>query len=94
MLAPSVQFRQLISGGNAMASISRSLTTDAADIVEKAVTRINDGAPAILDGQGEENATALLFYLVENGVRDEDELVELTLMAEGKRYDPANGTFS
>ena len=77
-----------------MPSRSHGFRADAADIVERAVTRINDGEPAVLDGPGEENATALLFYLVENGVKDEDELVELALLAKGKRYNPADGTFT
>jgi hypothetical protein len=94
MLARMFRIGQLTSGGNSMAPRSPGNTADAADIVERAVTRINDGATAVLDGQGEKNATALLFYLVENGVRDEDELVELAMLAKGKRYNPADGTFT
>ncbi len=67
---------------------------DTADIVERAVSRLNDGSIATSDSQGEKNTTALLFYLVENGVRDEDELVELAMLAKGKRYNPADGTFT
>ncbi|KQW28097.1 hypothetical protein ASE36_16775 [Rhizobium sp. Root274] len=73
---------------------SSGLKADAANIVERAVSRINDGASVVLEGPGQENATALLFYLVENGVRDEDELVELAMLAKGKRYNPTDGTFT
>ena len=45
------------------------------------------------DRQIEENAAALLTLLVKSGIRDEDELVELAMIANGKRYDPANGSF-
>lgn len=77
-----------------MASTSHDLNTDHAEIVERAVTRITDEASAFLEGTGEENAAALLLYLVENGVRDEDDLVELAILAEGKRYNPADGSFT
>ncbi|MDH4441785.1 MAG: hypothetical protein QE284_15525 [Rhizobium sp.] len=73
---------------------SHAFKTSTAEIVERAVTRINDSAAAVMEGQGEENATALLRYLVENGMRDEDDLVELAVLANGKRYDPAEGTFT
>jgi hypothetical protein len=85
---------QLVSGGNAMASRSPGFKADAADIVERAVNRLNSGGSTVLDGPGEENATALLFYLVQNGVRDEDDLVELAMLAKGMRYNPADGTFT
>ena len=77
-----------------MALTSPSAKADTAQIVERAVTRINGDTSAILDGAGEENTTALVLYLVENGIHDEDELVELTLLAEGKRYNPVDGTFT
>ncbi|TPP07036.1 hypothetical protein [Rhizobium glycinendophyticum] len=77
-----------------MASTSQRSTAEKSVIVERAVTRISDNASAVLDGPGEENATALLLYLVENGVSDEDDLVELALLANGKRYNPNDGTFS
>lgn len=73
---------------------SHGFKAEAADIVERAVSRLNDGPSTVLEGPGGENATALLFYLVENGVRDEDELVELAMIAKGKRYNPTDGTFT
>lgn len=45
------------------------------------------------DRQIEENAADLLTLLVKSGIRDEDELVDLAMIANGKRYDPANGSF-
>lgn len=33
------------------------------------------------------------YYLYENGIHDEEDLIELALLADGKRYDPTTGTF-
>jgi len=45
------------------------------------------------DRHVQENAEALVSYLVKSGIRDEDDLVELASIANGKRYDPNNGSF-
>lgn len=60
-------------------------------IVERAVRRLYGRKQATADL--EENASALVTYLVKSGFRDEDELVELAKIANGKRYDPSNGSF-
>ncbi|QLF68611.1 hypothetical protein FE840_003075 [Peteryoungia desertarenae] len=76
-----------------MVSASQGASANKADIVERAVRRINRQENLIPDMTYAENAAALLVYLYENGVHDEEELVELALMAKGKRYDPKNGNF-
>ena len=76
-----------------MVSTSPGASAGKADIVERAVRRINRQENLIPDMTYAENAAALLVYLYESGVRDEDELVELALMAKGKRYDPKDGSF-
>lgn len=60
-------------------------------IVERAVRRLYGRKQTTADL--EENASALVTYLVKSGFRDEDELVELAKIANGKRYDPSNGSF-
>jgi hypothetical protein len=60
-------------------------------IVERTVRRLHGRWQD--DRQVEENAAALVTLLVKSGIRDEDELVELAMIANGKRYDPANGSF-
>jgi len=78
-----------------MASVSLgSSAHDKADIVERAVRRISRQENLIPDTKQTDNATALLIYLVESGVQDEDELVEFASLAKGKRYDPADGSFT
>lgn len=78
-----------------MASIPfGSSVSDKADIVERAVRRINREENLIPDTAHAENAAALLTYLVEIGVDDEDELIEFAALAKGKRYDPADGSFT
>ncbi|AOG12159.1 MAG: hypothetical protein KJ981_01795 [Alphaproteobacteria bacterium] len=60
-------------------------------IVERAVRRLYERMHA--DRHVQENAEALVSYLVKSGIRDEDDLVELASIANGKRYDPNNGSF-
>lgn len=60
-------------------------------IVERAVQRLYERMHA--DRHMQENAEALVSYLVKSGIRDEDDLVELASIANGKRYDPDNGSF-
>jgi len=64
---------------------------DESAIIERAVRRLYD--PKQIDRQSAANAKELVSYLLNNGVRDEDELVELARIANGKRYDPSNGSF-
>lgn len=74
-----------------MASIPPVKTREENAIVERAVRRLygRGGAdPSIRD-----NAAEFVTYLVRSGIRDEDELVELAAIANGKRYDPRNGSF-
>lgn len=65
-----------------------------ADTVERAIRRINGIIEKNADHTRQENAAALVVYLFENGVSDEDELVELATLAEGKHYDPVAGVFN
>lgn len=67
-----------------------SISKDA--IVERAIRRIHEGV-GIADTRFE-NAAALVVYLYESGICDEDELVELARLADGKRYDPVTGIFN
>ncbi|EKF61426.1 hypothetical protein QWE_02615 [Agrobacterium albertimagni AOL15] len=60
-------------------------------IVERAVRRLYERK--YTDRHLKENAEALVSYLVKSGIRDEDDLVELASIANGKRYDPNNGSF-
>lgn len=60
-------------------------------IVERAIRRLYARKHA--DRHVQENAEAFVSYLVRSGIRDEDELVELASIANGKRYDPNNGSF-
>lgn len=60
-------------------------------IVERALRRLSGRKQT--DKRIEANAAELVSYLLKNGVRDEDELVELARIAHGKRYDPSNGCF-
>jgi hypothetical protein len=78
-------------GGYAMASRPPGKTNEEIAIVERAVRRIYGRRQA--ESPFEQNAAALMTYLVESGIRDEDELVEFARIANGKRYDPSNGTF-
>jgi hypothetical protein len=74
-----------------VASIPPAKTRDENAIVERAVRRLHgqrDADPAI-----RENAAEFVTYLVRSGIHDEDELVELASIANGKRYDPQNGSF-
>lgn len=74
-----------------MASSPPGRIQDEHAIVERAVKRLYGQRPS--DAQQQENAANLVTYLVKNGIRDEDELVELARIAHGKRYDPSNGSF-
>ncbi|NBB48287.1 hypothetical protein GVN24_08415 [Rhizobium sp. CRIBSB] len=74
-----------------MASRPPGKTSEEIAIVERAVRRIYGRRRP--DSHQEENAAALVTYLVESGIRDEDELVEFARIANGKRYDPSNGSF-
>lgn len=64
-----------------------------ADIVERAIKRIKPRATITEEDTRFENAAALVVYLFESGISDEDELVELAMLADGKRYDPVAGMF-
>lgn len=61
-------------------------------IVERAVRRLYGRKQ--LNPNLEQNASALVQYLVKSGIHDEDDLVELAWIANGKRYDPSSGSFS
>ncbi|MDQ0420572.1 hypothetical protein J2045_001596 [Peteryoungia aggregata LMG 23059] len=74
-----------------MASRPPGKTSEEIAIVERAVRRIYGRRRS--DSHQEENAAALVTYLIESGIRDEDELVEFARIANGKRYDPSNGSF-
>lgn len=74
-----------------MASSPACKTHDENAIVERAVRRLYGRRHT--DRHVEENAAALVTYLVRNGIHDEDDLVELAAIANGKRYDPSNGSF-
>jgi intergrase/recombinase len=74
-----------------MALESPGKTREADAIVERTVRRLYGRRQE--DGHFDENAAALVTYLVESGIHDEDELVELARIAHGKRYDPSNGSF-
>lgn len=64
-----------------------------ADPVEPAIRQINRKASISSDAGRVENATAFVLYLYENGIHDEEDLIELALLAGGKRYDPTTGAF-
>lgn len=74
-----------------MASRPPGTTPEENAIVERALKRLYGVRPA--DAHSKENSAELVAYLVNNGIRDEDELVELAKIASGKRYDPSNGSF-
>lgn len=74
-----------------MAYVSPGKTHEDSAIVERAVRRLYGRKQE--DAHLEENAAALVTYLVKSGIHDEDELVELARIAHGKRYDPSNGSF-
>lgn len=74
-----------------MASRPPGKTPEEHAIVERAVKRLY--GPRQTAGHLKENAAQFVAYLVNNGIRDEDELVELAKIANGKRYDPSNGSF-
>ena len=76
-----------------MGSSPSRISIGKADIVERAIRRIHSGGPAVHEDVRLENAAAHVVYLFENGVDDEDELVELAMLADGKRYDPVAGVF-
>lgn len=63
-------------------------------LVERAVSRLSEDAPLSMAQGQKANAAALVNYLVTSGVTNEDDLVELALLAKGKRYDPADGSFT
>lgn len=69
-------------------------TTGNADVVERAIRRVNGIIEKNADHSRQENTAALVVYLFENGVNDEDELVELATIAEGRHYDPVAGIFN
>jgi hypothetical protein len=60
-------------------------------IIERALQRLYGRMQ--MDKQSAANAAELVSYLLKTGVRDEDDLVELARIANGKRYDPGNGCF-
>ncbi|THV22443.1 hypothetical protein [Peteryoungia ipomoeae] len=64
------------------------------DLVARMISRIDERIASRMAKQQKRNATAFLTYLLENGLTDEDELFELTLLASGKLYDPQDGSFS
>jgi intergrase/recombinase len=66
-------------------------TSEENAIVERTVRRLYGRTRT--DKHVQENAEAFVSYLVKSGIRDEDELVELARIANGKRYDPNNGSF-
>jgi hypothetical protein len=74
-----------------MASKPPGKNHDEHAIVERAVKRLYGRTQA--DAHVTENTARLVSYLVNSGIRDEDELVELAKIANGKRYDPTNGSF-
>jgi hypothetical protein len=74
-----------------MASSPPGKPHDEGAIIERALRRLYGRRQ--MDKQSEANAADLVSYLLKTGVRDEDELVELARIANGKRYDPGNGSF-
>lgn len=62
-----------------------------ANLAVRALSHIERESPLAPDQL--ENARELIFKFVSSGITDIDELVELTLMAEGKQYLPS-GKFS
>lgn len=68
--------------------------TTANDIIARTISRIDERISSRIATEQRQNATAFVSYLLENGLTDEDELFELTLLASGKRYDPLDGSFS
>lgn len=73
-----------------MASAPPEISSDNHAIVKRAVMRLS-GLQSETDAS--ENTVDLVNYLIDSGIRDEDDLVELAEIANGKRYDPANGSF-
>ncbi|THV22445.1 hypothetical protein [Peteryoungia ipomoeae] len=74
-----------------MASTPPETSSDNHAIVKRAVMRLSGLPQSATDAS--ENTVDLVNYLVNSGIRDEDDLVELAEIANGKRYDPANGSF-
>ncbi len=74
-----------------MASSPPGEIQDEHAIVERAVKRLY--GPRQADAHLNENTAELVAYLVNSGIRDEDDIVEFARIANGKRYDPSNGTF-
>jgi predicted glycosyl hydrolase (DUF1957 family) len=74
-----------------MASTPPGKTQDETTIVERAVRRLYERKHA--DSDVQKNAEAFVSYLVKSGIRNEDDLVELASIANGKRYDPSEGSF-
>ncbi|MBC2772711.1 hypothetical protein H6M51_07540 [Rhizobium sp. AQ_MP] len=74
-----------------MASTPPGKTQDEHAIVERAVRRLQERNH--LDRHVKKNAEAFVSYLVKSGIRNEDDLVELASIANGKRYDPRDGSF-
>lgn len=77
-----------------MLSEKRGQSIAAEDLVARMICRIDERIASRMAKQQKRNATAFLTYLLENGLTDEDELFELTLLASGKLYDPQDGSFS
>ncbi|MCZ8177749.1 MAG: hypothetical protein O9309_01890 [Rhizobium sp.] len=74
-----------------MASTPPGKTQDETAIVERAVRRLYERKHA--DRHVQKNAEAFVSYLVKSGIRNEDDLVELASIANGKRYNPSEGSF-
>ncbi|SMC77546.1 hypothetical protein [Rhizobium sp. RU36D] len=76
-----------------MGSSPPTIAIGKADAVERAIRRIQLRGALGSEDIRRENAADLVVYLFENGICDEDELVELAMLADGKRYDPVSGHF-
>lgn len=74
-----------------MASTPPETSQERNAIVKRAVTRVYGPGHSQPDASG--NTAQLVHYLVNSGIRDEDDLVEFAEIANGKRYDPKNGSF-
>ena len=77
-----------------MLSEKRGPSITAEDLVARTICRISERIAYGMAKQQKRNAAAFLTYLLNNGLTDEDELFELTLLASGKFYDPQDGSFS
>lgn len=76
-----------------MGSSPSRLSLGTADVVERAIRRVGGSLRDNPHDTRVENAAALIVYLFESGVNDEEELVELAMLADGKRYNPVAGMF-